>query len=163
MDNILDLRKIIGILRKHWTLIVLTMIGFAVVAFGIAEFVITPKYTSTTEILVNQKKDDNGNTGAAYENQQADVQMISTYKDIITNEVILKQVKNELKNPTKVIKPAQKATYKTLADGTKKLTKASSPAVVKANGEKYDVTVPELKNDITITSEQNSQVFSPCL
>ena len=159
MESVLDLRKIFVILRKHLTLIILTMVGFAVVAFGVAEFVMTPKYTSETQILVNQKHDDS-NSAAAYQNQQADVQMISTYKDIITNEVILKQVKHNLANPTKVVQKAQKAKYKTLYDGTKKLVRAAKPAVVKSTGTKYDVSVEELKNDISISNQQNSQVFA---
>lgn len=56
MESTLDLRQIVGILRKHILLIILSMIGFAIVAFGIAEFAMTPQYTSTTQLLVNQKK-----------------------------------------------------------------------------------------------------------
>lgn len=159
MESALDLRRMFDILRKHVMLIILTMLGFAVIAFGVAEFVITPKYTSETQILVNQKNDDS-NSAVAYQNQQADVQMISTYKDIITNEVVLKQAKHDLANPTKTVKPAQKAKYRTLADGSKRLVKVAQPAKTKTTGHGYDVTVKELKNSISISNEQNSQVFA---
>lgn len=148
-----------GILRKHLMLIILSMIGCAVVAFGVAEFVMTPKFTSTTQILVNQKNEQD-NSAAAYQTQQADVQMISTYKDIITNQVVLKQVSHNLKNPTKVVTPAKKAKYKTLADGTKRLVQSAQPAVTKSSGKAYDVTVTELKKDMSISNETNSQVFA---
>ncbi|WP_137598043.1 YveK family protein [Paucilactobacillus kaifaensis] len=159
MESTLDIRRMFGILRKHLLLIVLSMIGFAIVAFGVAEFAMPAKYTSTTQILVNQKK-TNSDDAAAYQNQQADVQMISTYKDIITNQVILKQVKQDLAHPTKVIKAAQKAKYRTNADGTKRLISAAKPAVTKSTGQSYDVSVAELQSDISISNEQNSQVFA---
>ncbi|MCI1593397.1 YveK family protein [Heyndrickxia oleronia] len=111
MDTTLDLRQMFGILRKHIWFIIISTIGFAIIAFGVAEFAMTPKYTSTTQILVNQKK--SADNGLAYQNQQADVQMISTYKDIITNQVILKQVQHNLAHPEKVVRKATKAVYKT--------------------------------------------------
>jgi capsular polysaccharide biosynthesis protein len=159
MDNMLDIRRLFSIFRKHLTLIILSMVGCAVVAFGIAEFVVTPQYTSTTQILVNQKS-DSSDTTTAYANQQADVQMISTYKDIITNQVILKAVKNDLANPTTVVTPAQKAKYKTDSYGDKELVSAAKPAVTKSSGKGYSVTVPELQDSISISNQQNSQVFA---
>ena len=155
----LDIRRLFSIFRKHLTLIILSMVGCAVVAFGVAEFVVTPQYTSTTQILVNQKS-DSSDTTTAYANQQADVQMISTYKDIITNQVILKAVKNDLANPTTVVTPAQKAKYKTDSYGDKELVSAAKPAVTKSSGKGYSVTVPELQDSISISNQQNSQVFA---
>jgi capsular polysaccharide biosynthesis protein len=159
MDNMLDIRRLFSIFRKHLTLIVLSMVGCAVVAFGIAEFVVTPQYTSTTQILVNQKTSES-NAATAYATQQADVQMISTYKDIITNQVVLKAVKNDLKNPTVMVTPAQKAKYRTDAYGDKELVKAAKPAVTKNSGQGYNVSVAELQDAISVSSQQNSQVFA---
>ncbi|WP_225352038.1 Wzz/FepE/Etk N-terminal domain-containing protein [Secundilactobacillus similis] len=56
MDSTLDLRQMFGILRKHIWFIIISTIGFAIIAFGISEFAMTPKYTATTQILVNQKR-----------------------------------------------------------------------------------------------------------
>jgi capsular polysaccharide biosynthesis protein len=58
-------------------------------------FVMTPKYSATTQILVNRKLSDNM-AGAQYQQAQADVQMISTYKDIITSPTVLKTVNAKL-------------------------------------------------------------------
>lgn len=160
MESTLDLRQMFGILRKHLRFIILCTIGFSVIAFGVAELVITPKYTSTAQILVNRKSDSSV-AGAEYQDQQADVQMISTYKDLITNEVILKQVKHNLANPEKVVRKAQKAVYKKNPyTGKKKLVKAAKPAVIESTGNSYDISVDDLKNSISISNQQNSQVFA---
>jgi len=47
-----------------WTLLA------GVLGFVVAQFVVVPKYTATTEILVNQKR-SNDNNGQAYNNQQS--------------------------------------------------------------------------------------------
>ena len=120
------------------------MVALAVVDFGVAEFLITPQYTSTTQILVNRKT-DSSQAATAYTEQQADVQMISTYKDLITNQVVLKQASKDLRNNTVVVKPAQKAKYRTNLDGTKKVIKAAQPAVVKHTGKSYKVSVSDMK------------------
>lgn len=160
MESTLDLRQVFGILRKHLWLIIISTLGFAIIAFCVAEFAMTPKYTSTAQILVNRKSDQSM-AGAEYQNQQADVQMISTYKDLITNEVILKQVKHNLANPERVVRKAQKAVYKTNPyTGRKRLIKAAKPAVIESTGNSYDVSVDELQKSISISNQQNSQVFA---
>ncbi|MCQ5003302.1 hypothetical protein NE699_25410, partial [Escherichia coli] len=67
----------------------------------------------------------------AYANQQADVNAVTTYKDIITSRVILKGASKYLANPVTVVKkatPAKKAVYKTQDDGTKVLVKKAVKA-----------------------------------
>lgn len=158
MDTTLDLRQMFGILRKHVWFIIISTIGFAIIAFGVAEFAMTPKYTSTTQILVNKKT---SNEGLEYQNQQADVQMISTYKDIITNQVVLKQVQHNLAHPEKVVRKATKAVYRTNAlTGKKQLVRAARPAVIRTTGKAYKVTVEQLQNAISVSNQQNSQVFA---
>lgn len=118
----------------------------------------TPKYTSTTQILVNKKT---SNEGLEYQNQQADVQMISTYKDIITNQVVLKQVQHNLAHPEKVVRRATKAIYKTNSfTGKKQLVRAARPAIIKTTGKAYNISVKELQDVISVTNQQNSQVFA---
>ena len=77
MENYLDLRQILGIIRKHIIFIIISFILCLIIAVGLEKFVITPQFTSTAQILVNQKKDTSV-PGAAFQDQQADVQMIST-------------------------------------------------------------------------------------
>lgn len=55
---------------------------------------ITPKYSSNIDILVNQKAN---NEQVQYAAQQADLQVINTYKDVLTKPIILTPVLKEVK------------------------------------------------------------------
>lgn len=97
--NAIDLQHLWKLFVQHVRMILIWTVGLGVIAWGIATFVIPAKYTATTQILVNQRN-SNDNNGQAYNNQQADIQMINTYKDIITNQVILKRASKQLANPS---------------------------------------------------------------
>ena len=159
LNNTIDLHRLVMLCRKHIKMLIIWTTLAGILGFVVAQFVVVPKYTATTEILVNQKHENNDN-GQAYTNQQADIQMINTYKDIITNQVILSKASKQLKNPVKVIKPAQKAIYRTNADGTRRLIKEAQPAVVERGGKSYNLSTDELKKAISVQTQQNSQVFS---
>ena len=159
LNNTIDLHRLMVLCRKHIKMLIIWTLLAGILGFLIAQFVVVPKYTATTEILVNQKH-TNDNNGQAYNNQQADIQMINTYKDIITNQVILSKASKQLKNPVHVIKPAQKAVYRTNADGTRRLIKEAQPAVVERGGKSYNFSTDELKKAISVQTQQNSQVFS---
>ena len=158
-NNTIDLHRLMVLCRKHIKMLIIWTLLAGVLGYVVAQFVVVPKYTATTEILVNQKHESNDN-GQAYNNQQADIQMINTYKDIITNQVILSKASKQLKNPVHVIKPAQKAVYRTNADGTRRLIKEAQPAVVERGGKSYNLSTSELKEAISVQTQQNSQVFS---
>ena len=158
-NNTIDLRRLFNLCRKHLKFLITCTIALALAGFIVSKFIMTPKYTATTQLLVNQKNENNAN-GQAYNNQQADIQVINTYKDIITSPVILKETKKELANPVKVIHKAQPAKYKTLADGTKRLVSAAKPAKVEHIGQGYSMTTSQLSDAITIKTQTNSQVFS---
>lgn len=159
-NNTIDLRRLFNLCRKHLKFLITCTIVWALAGFIVSKFIMTPKYTATTQLLVNQKNENNAN-GQAYNNQQADIQVINTYKDIITSPVILKETKKELANPVKVIRKARPAKYKTLADGTKRLVSAAKPAKVEhTDQEGYSMTTSQLSDTITITTQTNSQVFS---
>ena len=159
LNNTIDLHRLMVLCRKHIKMLIIWTLLAGILGFVIAQFVVVPKYTATTEILVNQRH-TNDNNGQAYNNQQADIQMINTYKDIITNQVILSKASKQLKNPVHVIKPAQKAVYRTNADGTRRLIKEAQPAVVERGGKSYNFSTDELKKAISVQTQQNSQVFS---
>lgn len=159
LNNTIDLHRLMVLCRKHIKMLIIWTLLAGILGFVISQFVVVPKYTATTEILVNQRH-TNDNNGQAYNNQQADIQMINTYKDIITNQVILSKASKQLKNPVHVIKPAQKAVYRTNADGTRRLIKEAQPAVVERGGKSYNLSTDELKKAISVQTQQNSQVFS---
>lgn len=147
------------LLRAHIWAIIAWAVGLGAVGFVLAAFVVEPKYTSTTQILVNQKRNTT-DAGQAFNAQQADVQLINTYKDIVTSPVILKDASKWIKNPTEVVKPAKKAKYRTLADGTKKLVSPAEPAVVRRAGRGYNVSAKEMQKAVSVTTQQQSQVFT---
>src|SRR5699024_12662647 len=102
------------LLRAHIWSIILWAIGLGAVGFVLAAFVADPKYTSTTQILVNQKRNA-VDAAKRYNSQQDDVQVINTYKDIVTRAVMLKDASDWIKNPTEVKKTIQHVKYKTVA------------------------------------------------
>ncbi|WP_426402142.1 YveK family protein [Lactiplantibacillus plantarum] len=93
MDQTVSFDFFIRLVRKYWRAIVsFTVVGL-IVAAGLTFFVITPKYQSSVQILVNRK---NTNAATEYVGQQADVQMITTYKELIAGQVVLKPAKQQL-------------------------------------------------------------------
>lgn len=89
--------QFLNLLRKHIKTILGTMVLMTATAIFVTFFVMTPKYSATTDILVNRKLSANLQS-AQFQQVQADVQMISTYKDIITSPTVLKDVDQKVKN-----------------------------------------------------------------
>lgn len=94
-EQTISMMHIVGILRKHIKAIFGTTIVVTLAAIFVTFFVMTPKYSATTQILVNRKLSDDMQS-AQFQQVQADVQMISTYKDIITSPTVLKDVNKEV-------------------------------------------------------------------
>lgn len=93
MDQAVNFDFFIRLIRKYWRAIVsFTLVGL-IVAAGLTFFVITPKYKSSVQILVNRK---NTNAATEYVGQQADVHMITTYKELIAGQVALKPAQQQL-------------------------------------------------------------------
>ncbi|WP_283112906.1 YveK family protein [Lactobacillus gallinarum] len=158
-DNTIDLTQLLQLCRRHIWALILWSVGLALVGWGIANFVISPKYTSSAQILVNQKNGRN-DPNAAYAAQQANMQLVTTYKDIITSHVILQDASNRLANPVKVVKKAKPAKYRTTDDGRKVLVRKAQPAVIERDGKAYSVSAKQLASSISVTTQQQSQVFS---
>lgn len=98
MEETISLSELFEVIRKRVVLIIgLGLIGIALAAV-MTFFFITPKYSASTEVLVNRATDPNATTQFA--DLQTDVQMINTYKDIIINDVILEDVRKDLKIAT---------------------------------------------------------------
>ena len=158
-DNTIDLTQLLQLCRRHIWALILWSVGLALVGWGIANFVISPKYTSSAQILVNQKNGRN-DPNAAYAAQQANMQLVTTYKDIITSHVILQDASNRLANPVKVVKKAKPAKYRTTDDGRKVLVRKAQPAVIERDGKAYSVSAKQLAKSVSIATQQQSQVFS---
>lgn len=147
MDNVIDLGRLWLIVRRNWTFILALGVIVGGVAFGVSKFVIHPQYSSSAALLVNRKQDGD-QAGVQYADQQADVQIINTYKDIITRPIILNMVVNNLTKPHKeqiqAAAPAQPSKYKLVA----------------AKYDDTDLTADSVAKMISISNQTNSQVFS---
>jgi capsular polysaccharide biosynthesis protein len=51
----IDLRRLFILIRKHIISILIWMIGLGLIAYGVSEYVLVPKYTASTQLLVNRK------------------------------------------------------------------------------------------------------------
>jgi capsular polysaccharide biosynthesis protein len=159
----IDLRRLFILSKKHIVSILIWMIGLGLIAYGVSEYVLVPKYTASTQLLVNRKSTD---ANQAYANQQADINAVTTYKDIITSNVILKGASKYLANPVTLVKkatPAKKAVYRTNDDGTRTLVKKAvkaKPAVYKRESKSYSVSASELASAVSVTTTTSSQVLT---
>ncbi|USQ69044.1 Wzz/FepE/Etk N-terminal domain-containing protein [Companilactobacillus allii] len=123
-EQTISMMQIFAILRKHIKMILGTTLVVTFAVAFVTFFVMSPKYSATTELLVNRKLSADMQS-AQFQQTQADVQMINTYKDIITSPTVLKDVNKEVSN---------------------------YPG--------YPGSMGALKSSISVSSEQNSQVFS---
>ncbi len=158
-ENTIDLSQLLALCRKHIWALIGWSIGLAIVAWGIANFAIAPRYTATAQMLVNQKNNNN-DPNTAYTTQQANMQMVTTYKDIVTSHKILQGASDRLANPTKVIRKAKPAKYLVRADGKRRLIRKAQPAIIVRSGKSYAISAGELASAITVNTQQQSQVFS---
>ncbi|MFS0614951.1 YveK family protein [Lederbergia ruris] len=90
MEETISLKELMQTLRKRMTLIVLITVVTMVLSGAVSFFVLTPIYQSTTQLLVNQSKDDQ----PAYNVSeiQTNLQLINTYNQIMTSPRILDKV-----------------------------------------------------------------------
>ncbi len=162
MNNVLELRQLWHIIQKHFFALIFMAIIGACAGYGVAKFVIAPTYSASTSMLVNRSADDTSTATANLSDQQADVQLINTYKNLIISSNVLGTVSDKLENPAPiVVQKGKDAVYNTLADGTRRLVTPAQKEITKpSNKTKYQLSVDELKSMVTITSQQNSQVFS---
>jgi capsular polysaccharide biosynthesis protein len=165
MDEQIDLARLWNVFKRSFILmIVFGLLGAMLAYFG-AKTLISPKYEASTSMLVNRKQDNNPNM--QLNAQQADIQIINTYKDIITRPVILRTVADGLTSPRRVlVKKAKKAVYGTRYNATTGLRERyvvneAEPAKYKLSPAKYsNITEEDLDKMVSVSNAQNSQVFT---
>ena len=92
-DEVISLGQVLSILRKHLImLITMTCIG-GVFAAAVTHLIMRPKNESTALNLVNREQTTQA---GQYNDLQTDLQMINTYKDILTKDVVMKTVHTNL-------------------------------------------------------------------
>lgn len=92
MEEIISLKEIFKILKKHVTSIIISMFAGLALAGLITFFIITPKYSSQAQLIVTLPQTENANANDVNTN----LQMINTYKDLITSDLVMNQVKDTL-------------------------------------------------------------------
>lgn len=83
-----------SIISRHIILLAVFTIIFGLLGFGTAKFLVKPQYDAQVQILVSS----NSKNKAIQPNaaQQANIQSINTYKDLITSRRVLRQTANEV-------------------------------------------------------------------
>ncbi|MGO3537266.1 YveK family protein [Latilactobacillus curvatus] len=94
MEQTINIEQIFGILRKYRRLILSSTVVCTLLAVIVTFFLITPQYSASTELLVNRKQ--SGDANVQWNQVQTDVQMINTYKDLITKPVIMDSVAKKI-------------------------------------------------------------------
>lgn len=94
MEETISLKELFYILKKRLAMILVIAFGAAIVIAVISFFFMTPIYQSSTQILVNQKKQEGAMIQAG--EIQTNIQLTNTYKVIIKSPVVLDQVNEKL-------------------------------------------------------------------
>jgi capsular polysaccharide biosynthesis protein len=94
MEETISLKELFYILKKRLAMILVIAFGAAIVSVIISFFFMTPIYQSSTQILVNQKKQEGAMIQAG--EIQTNIQLTNTYKVIIKSPVVLDQVNEKL-------------------------------------------------------------------
>lgn len=94
MEETISLKELFQTLKKRIFLIISIAIVAVMASAIVSFFILTPIYQSSTQILVNQSKDEQSLYN--YNEVQTNLQLINTYNVIIKSSAILEKVKNQL-------------------------------------------------------------------
>ncbi|TDM05183.1 YveK family protein [Macrococcus lamae] len=95
MEEVIDLKEVLQILKKNFKLILGLMLTFALIAGLVSTLLMKPVYQSESQVIVNQK----GKEADVYNNPgqvQTNLQLINTYSQMINSKVIRSQVVKNL-------------------------------------------------------------------
>lgn len=94
MEETINLKELLQTLKKRMSLIVIISLLAVTVSGLISFFLLTPIYQASTQLLVNQSKNEQGVYN--YNEVQTNLQLINTYNVIIKSPAILDLVIDEL-------------------------------------------------------------------
>ncbi|WP_204237338.1 Wzz/FepE/Etk N-terminal domain-containing protein [Mammaliicoccus sciuri] len=94
MEETIDLSKLLLILKKNMKYLIILPIVFLALSMLITFVFMTPKYSFSTQVLVNQKETDNQ---IMAQQVQSNLQLVNTYSEIIKSPRILDKVSKNLK------------------------------------------------------------------
>lgn len=94
MEETISLKELFTTLKKRLGLIMIITIVATMISGIVSYFFLTPIYSASTQLLVNQKKTDESVVN--YNEVQTNLQLVNTYSVIIQSPTILEKVKEEL-------------------------------------------------------------------
>ncbi|WP_280770602.1 YveK family protein [Salipaludibacillus daqingensis] len=94
MEETISLKEIVGTLKKRLRLIIIITIVAVALSAAVSYFLLTPSYAASTQLLVNQSKEE----GQAYTSGdlRTNLDLINTYNVIITSPRIIEPTLEEL-------------------------------------------------------------------
>ncbi|MEH7252010.1 Wzz/FepE/Etk N-terminal domain-containing protein [Neobacillus niacini] len=95
MEETISLKELLETLKKRLIMIILMTMTAGLVSGVVSYFFLTPIYQASTQILVNQSKNEQALYN--YGELQTNLQLINTYNVIIKSPAILDKVSDELK------------------------------------------------------------------
>ena len=95
MQEEITLKELYQIIKKHFLTIMIAIVSGVIIATLAMMFLVTPKYSSEAQLLVNQQSSQQNIQVSEIE---SNIQMINTYRDIITGQSVLGQVNEKLGN-----------------------------------------------------------------
>ncbi|MHC5229771.1 YveK family protein [Enterococcus sp. LJL99] len=93
MEETISLQELFKILKKRIGLIIVSMFLGVGVAGIVTFFIITPKFSSQAQLIVRLPQSETSNVNDI----NANLQMINTYKDLITSDTVMNEVKKRMK------------------------------------------------------------------
>ncbi|MCD8914612.1 polysaccharide biosynthesis tyrosine autokinase [Staphylococcus simulans] len=93
MEKNIDIASLFAMLKKYYKLLLIVPIILAVLGWGVSTFLIHPKYSATSQVLVNQTKTIKQ---ILDQQQQSNSQLVKTYTEVIKTSKILDEVSKEL-------------------------------------------------------------------
>lgn len=92
MEETIGLQDIVNILKKRFALLIFCTILGVSAAGVMTFFVITPQYSSQAQLIVKLPQSEAANVNDI----NANLQMINTYKDLITSDTVLSAVQQKM-------------------------------------------------------------------
>ncbi|MEO1768396.1 YveK family protein [Candidatus Enterococcus ferrettii] len=95
MEETISLGEIFDILKKRIGMILVTTLASILIAGAVTFFIITPKYSASTQMIVQSSTAENPNTNLQND-INGNVLLINTYKDMITGDLVIDTARDQL-------------------------------------------------------------------
>lgn len=88
MNTHLDFKNFVQLLKHNYLIIIVSVIVFGLCTFIISQFLISPQYTATSQVIIKQDKNAKGNVYSNPNEVQTNIQLIQTYSELISSDEI---------------------------------------------------------------------------